>query len=349
MSYRNRKSNVKQSKQLHSPKQARQSQSKKLNIPLHQLIGRMYRALLKHGFYDNIYLNECGSVRPDPSITIPESCQDRRSGLRLYKGIGRYLFYESPCRIGRGSTFCSQQILNPNTRKCRMIPGTISCPLCAATNESIVTPCVPLRSNIRYRIQGLPFIVIPNAYPYLDTQFLITTKTHLDQMQVMNNRMAVDDLYQLFKGLLQTDRDVIFFNGVCGNSLFHFHCQYTTSRFPLFILDKSFTGLYQDHGFLGYSIVSEQSQSLSDFFEKIVRTGLTYNFMLRKVNSKQLQTIVFVRDCSLPDGVNDLNYGATELAGIIVSNTKSTTTAKELTEYLNATHSIDLYDRVLSS
>ena len=169
-------------------------------------------------------------------------------------------------------------------------------------------------------------------------------------MDIMNDPTHVAYLCQLFLKLLNHHRDVVFFNGICGNSLDHFHCQYTTSQFPIFNMDESFEGLYAQNGFLGYSIVCSDSQPFFAFLQRVqAAAGLTYNFIAHKVAKEKLQIIVFVRHCVVPAGVKDLNYGSTELAGVIVSGSKSNTTHQEFYDYINATHSIQNYLNIINS
>jgi hypothetical protein len=100
--------------------------------------------------------------------------------------------------------------------------------------------------------------------------------------------------------------------------------------------------------FRGYIIIinDKNHNMLYEYFKSIIDNELTYNFIARKVENG-IQMIIFVRHCVLPDGVSNLNFGATELSGIIVSNTKlDIVDTKDIEPYLNATNRLEDYNKI---
>jgi hypothetical protein len=308
-------------------------------------LDNIYNNLLLNGFYDNIYIKtECSNKTSDNSIEIPSSCKNRISNIEIYKKIGLFNLYKSPCRIGRGSTYCSK-----NVKKCKIIDNNEKCPLCNIINSDVVSPCNPLNKIIRKHIDSsFPLIIIPNAYPYLEKQFLIVTPSHCKQIDSLKNKINISNLFSIFNTILTIGKDVIFFNGICGNSLEHFHCQYTTTKFPLFEkISETHIGLYNDE-FRGYSIII--SNNIDLFVECtniIIENNLTYNFIARKVPNG-LQIVLFIRHCIITSDIKDLNFGATELAGIIVSNEEITIDEEDIKKYIDATNRYIDYKKINS-
>jgi hypothetical protein len=139
---------------------------------------------------------------------------------------------------------------------------------------------------------------------------------------------------------------VVFFNGYCGNSLEHFHCQYTISKFPIFENITVENGLLENPHFRGYVITgtgAELVQRMSVAISKIVAAGLLYNFIMRRIADGRLQAVLFVRSCKLASGMLDMNFGATELSGVIASAKKLKDTEEEIMAYVNYTNRAEDY------
>jgi hypothetical protein len=304
-------------------------------------IKKIYDKLVADGFYENIYLKVCNKIQKDNTITIPDFCESRISGLNKNSVVAGFELYISPCRIGRKSQYCSKQVIN-----CSIEDNMQKCPLCSILDNNTINPCFALNAKIITPLQTI-FLLVPNAYPYLDNQFLITTKTHFKQMDVINDN--IDILFQIFLNLLTIDRDVIFFNGICGNSLEHFHCQYTTSVFPIFTsLTKENSGFYEFSYFRGYVLNTSNYTDILGLITKIIDNDFTYNFIVRKIDDNTLQFVFFIRKCIVYN-IPDLNFGATELSGIIVGSTSedlSVFTEDNIMEYINQTNSKDNYNIV---
>jgi hypothetical protein len=329
--------NVSRKKRQHKRRNSRRNFRKKLgggNID----IKKIYDKLIADGFYENISVKVCDENKKDDTITIPDFCESRISGVNKNSVVAGFDLYISPCRIGRKSQYCSKQVIN-----CSIEDNIQKCPLCSILDNNTINPCVALNAKIITPLQSI-FLLVPNAYPYLDNQFLITTKSHFKQMDVINDN--IDILFQIFLNLLTTDKDVIFFNGICGNSLEHFHCQYTTSVFPIFTsLTKENSGFYEFSYFRGYVLNTSNYTDILGLITKIIYSDFTYNFIVRKIDNNTLQFVFFIRRCIIYN-IPDLNFGATELSGIIVGSTSEDLgvfTEDNIIEYINQTNSKDNY------
>ena len=66
---------------------------------------KIYEELVTNGFYDNIKLKICNSIKPNRSINIPAKCKSRLNAITQYKSIDNFIFYyrqtHSP-KIGNG-------------------------------------------------------------------------------------------------------------------------------------------------------------------------------------------------------------------------------------------------------
>ena len=301
----------------------------------------IYQELINNGFYKNISIKICKEEKNDDSIEIPEKCNDRLSGIEKINVVEGFDIYISPCRIGRKSKYCSNKIVD-----CSLIKDNeTNCPICFVINDTIINPCLPLNSKIKVTLND-NFLLLPNAYPYLEHQFLITTNTHYKQMNVFINDVFINELFTIFLQILNYD-DVLFFNGICGNSLEHFHCQYTTSQFPfLQQLEKTFSGFYNIYPFRAYVLNTSDYTDMLTLINKINDKGLTFNFITRKSNESTLQIIFFIRNCISDGSTLDLNFGATELSGIIVGtniNDITIFTKENIDNYINLTNNITNY------
>lgn len=293
---------------------------------------KLYTELVHSGFYDNIHLKLCNKTKNNNSIKIPNACRNRLNGIKEYKTIAGFEFFVSPCRVGRASKYCLGKI-----NECSIKPTEYKCPLCYTLDTDIVNPCEPLNKIIRKDITE-NLAIIPNAYPYLEKQFLITTKKHINQIQALNNFDFLSELYEVILSLLSTNDGVIIFNGVCGNSLEHFHCQYTQTKIPLLeILPIDFNGYFTQEYFRAFSLVAKNSREVSQLISTILENGLTYNFLVRKVQN-DLQFIFFIRNCIVPNGVENLNFDAPALGGYVVTTDKLNIDSVILEKYLDATN-----------
>ena len=308
-------------------------------------IDHIYNNLLYNGFYHNINIisdDPTKSIKDD-SITIPKSCNNRESNIVMYKMLGSFILLKSPCRIGRSSHYCSKKYCFKN---CSIIDNDNTCPICNIIDLNVISPCAPLNKIIRLRIQcEYPLIIIPNAYPYLEKHFLIVSPSHSNQIDSLKNEIIIYNLFTIFNTILKIGKGVVFFNGMCGNSLEHFHCQYTTTKMPLFEeMDETYEGIYNNNELRGYSIIiSDNIDLFITCTQIIIDNDLTYNFIVRKVN-KGLQIVLFIRYCKVPNGIKDLNFGSTELSGIIVSNEELSIDLNDIRNYINETNRLIDYD-----
>lgn len=315
-------------------------------------IDEIYQELIRSGFYENISLDICGEKKPDDTIVIPEECENRLSGIRKIIQLGDFEIYISPCRVGRTSKNCPKQVIKRETAtktECFLENTDISCPLCLVIDDSKVTPCEPL-THLRIGTLQLSanFILIPNAYPYLEKQFLITTPIHSSQIETLNQPDNVQQLYDIFIRILNLNEDMVFFNGICGNSLLHFHCQYTTSSVPMFrLLPIDFEGYYEHNLFRGFVLIATDYRQVLDVINRINLLNFTYNFICRKVNEHTLQFVFYIRFCDY-EHFKDLNLGSTELSGVIYSNSPPTYDLNDINDYLELTNNKNNYINFMS-
>jgi hypothetical protein len=317
-------------------------------------LASVYEQLKAGGFYDNINKLSFGSKTvnlPNINRQVKENrCADRVSNEEHYKTIGDYYkLYISPCRIGREIKNCAKKVVCVG-EQCVVKDPETTCPLCGVVKDTGVSPCSQLNKIIRTETGDEELIIIPNAFPYLERHFLITSKNHLKQ-DFINTAANLGRVVGIAERLLTAEAEaeaggVVFFNGYCGNSLEHFHCQYTISKFPIFENITVENGLLENPHFRGYVITgagAELVQRMSGAISKIVAEGLLYNFIMRRIGDGRLQAVLFVRSCKLAPGMIDMNFGATELSGVIASAKKLKNTEEEIMEYVNYTNRVSDY------
>ena len=292
---------------------------------------RLKQNLVDKGFY-NIITSSCN----DNNVTT--NCKDRISGLETGSiKDTEFITITTPCRIGRD--------INCMIKLCDQDQPTTLCPLCYFTNTN-KTVCSSIDKIEQYDLED-GFIMIPNAFPYLDNHFLITVREHKTQFEVVNNS-AINLLNKINKLLIINPTSVIFFNGMCGNSLEHFHCQITTTDFPIFNHVPLTNGLIDTQDFRGWfiSFSYENVYIFSDMIEKIKIHS--YNFILKK-NGDVFHCVFFIRqNCDTVEP--NLNFGSTELAGVIASSSKYNFPNKDdINKYLNITNNVSNYNFLITS
>lgn len=292
------------------------------------------QTLLDEGFY-NIITSSCNNNNNNNN-----RCRDRIDQIKIGNiQDTEFITITTPCRIGRdincmieSDNMCNQP--------------TITCPLCYFTKDTITTVCTNIDKIKQYKLDD-EFIMIPNAFPYLDNHFLITVRDHKTQFDIVN-RSAIGLLNNINKLLITNPTSVIFFNGMCGNSLEHFHCQITTTDFPIFKYipsNNGNNGLINTNGFRGWFIIF--SYESADIFYNMIKKlkDYSYNFILKK-NDDFFHCVFFIRkNC---DTVKpNLKFGSTELAGVIASN-KDIPNKDDIVNYLNITNNLSNYDFLLT-
>ena len=133
-----------------------------------------------------------------------------------------------------------------------------------------------------------------------------------------------------------------FLMEIVGNSLEHFHCQFTTTEFPIFFELPDFDGVINNKRFRGYYVKVYSSSKFRDLIRILTNKGISFNFILQKGIYNYFDIIFFVRNCNRIL-TKDLNFGATELAGLI--NTRNGKfKAKEIAKYMEETNNIINYN-----
>uniref|UniRef100_A0A6C0I574 HIT domain-containing protein n=1 Tax=viral metagenome TaxID=1070528 RepID=A0A6C0I574_9ZZZZ len=291
-------------------------------------IKKLKRKLLNKGFYD-IITSSCNTNNNNNNINL---CQNRIDQIKIGNiQDTEFITITTPCRIGRD--------INCMIESDTMCNSSITCPLCYFTKKNVETVCTSIDKIKRYNLDD-GFIMIPNAFPYLDNHFLITVSTHVTQFDMITN--SVIQLFgNIYKLLLTNPTGVIFFNGMCGNSLEHFHCQITTTEFPIFKYVPSKNGLINTHGFRGWFITFsyENRNIFYEMIDKLKKTS--YNFIL-KIHNDKFHCIFFIRNNCNKVRPN-LNFGSTELAGVIGSNKDNFPNKDVIDTYLDITNNVSNY------
>jgi len=224
-------------------------------------------------------------------------------------------------------------------------------------------------------IDGL--IILPNPFPYFYKQFLITTenlenKPHKTQRIFQNDFSYFLKVLKVANELCKQKDGIVFFNGICGNSLEHFHCQFAQQKLPIFdfidnkdgsednllTVEKGVQVLYNtkdnNQFFRGVVFSNFSMDNLSKkveiYVNELTKRGYLYNFIIRKKGSR-LQMVLFIRNCKVKKGTIDFNFGSTELGGISVKSERyyDTIGEKDIVKYLDETNSVwDIY-KVISA
>lgn len=282
--------------------------------------------LVEKGFYDII------SSRCYTSDKLYD-CQNREDNIKIGKiKDTKFITITTPCRIGRD--------INCMIKKSSDCSPGIKCPLCYFTQRKLDTICSAINKIELYDLEH-GFIMIPNAFPYLENHFLITVDEHKTQFEILNNSSI--ELLNNIKFLLSNNPNaVIFFNGMCGNSLEHFHCQITTTQFPIFSHVPSNDGLIDTNGFRGWFINFHYTDDtkFNDMIKKLEHQS--YNFIIN-LKDDIYQCIFFIRN-NCEKVVPNLNFGSTELAGIIGSNKDDFPTKDDIEKYLEETNNLSNYN-----
>ena len=296
------------------------------------------QTLVDEGLYD-IITSSCNNN----NIDNDKICKNRLDQLKTGNiQDTEFITITTPCRIGRDINCMIEPYTMCNS-------STISCPLCYFTNTNIKTVCTSIDKIKRYVLDD-GFIMIPNAFPYLDNHFLITVQDHKTQFEVVNSS-TIGLLNHINKLLITNPTSVIFFNGMCGNSLEHFHCQITTTDFPIFKYVQSNNGnngLINKNGFRGWFIIFsyESREIFYNMITKLKENNSSYNFILKKKDNF-FHCVFFIRkNCDTVE--NNLNFGSTELAGVIGSNKDNFPKKDDIDKYLTITNNVSNYDFLIT-
>jgi len=344
----------------------------KLNIYLNET----YKFLLANGFYNIVNEYNINSQYLDSIPEIPNwnDCLNRADKIQQYylphlKNLG-IEFFESPCRLGRNMTECSFNIKN------RKLSRDIlnNCVFCQTINNTDNSLCYPFRQYKMIYIDGL--VILPNPFPYFKKQFLITADVDYNSDHYTQTIFKEDFSYffkvlKVANELCKQKDGIVFFNGLCGNSLKHFHCQFATHRLPIFSflddhelskenfikIEPNIQVLFNDDSNKYFRGIVFSNMSLEDlgkkaevYINELTKLGYLYNFIIRKKRSK-LQMVLFVRNCKTKKGTVDFNFGSTELGGAIVKLTKFDNKLKEkdIVKYLNETNNVKDIVKVVKS
>lgn len=194
------------------------------------------------------------------------------------------------------------------------------------------------------------YYIEPNKFPYMDNQILIFSKTHLD---INNEGKEIGTQYSIkykeykndiFDYFILINRNIsVFFNGVCGNSLNHFHFHSTTLIFPIEKYLKEFKNnsniiheiKYNVYGIVinhycyrGIYLKTDISNKLylkylySIYIDYFIKRGYYISFLLYRIDN-ELNFVLFIQTKSGGP------YGASDLAGYFYSEKENKESLKE--------------------
>ena len=194
------------------------------------------------------------------------------------------------------------------------------------------------------------YYIEPNLFPYMDNQILIFSKTHLNinnEGKEIGTQYSIkykeykDDIFDYF---ILINRNIsVFFNGVCGNSLNHFHFHSTTFIFPIEKYLREFKNnsniiheiKYNVYGtvinhycYRGIYLKTDISNKLylkylySIYIDYSIKRGYYISFLLYRIDN-ELNFVLFIQTKSGGP------YGASDLAGYFYSEKENKESLKE--------------------
>lgn len=319
-----------------SPQCAKQFSSKdKLND--------LYSQMVSDGFFNSLnkFTGVNSNKKPSTNWT---GCEDR-SKIEEYKTneLGMK-FYITPCRIlGRYMDLCWGKIRDGDGVAVK--PAKKECVLCATIHNCKKSPCDPFNKIqiVTYTVKhsttlATTLVLLPNAFPYLPNHWLITTNNqgsdHHTQYDITEIEI-LKSLGSICEELCIEPNDTIFFTGMAGNSLEHFHAHYVQFNFPIYKIIEDYIEQFPV-GFIHkscsiYFLDKEQkwvtclvlrctninfliTNVLHVLLTKIEeQPTMTSNFSIHK-NGVNYECILFARKTGLK-GL--LNYGVNELMGYV--------------------------------
>lgn len=241
--------------------------------------------------------------------------------LKNLYAIGYYDSFEGQCKyrfVQREGTY---QGINFSCASCRVGRKQVSdilkgkCPLCHLFEPNLPLPL----TKIKFIDWSRRFIIIPNAFPYLENHINFISKQHETQ-DIIRQKHVIEDI-TFFYTQLGKHKWTLFFNHLIGNSLNHFHVHATTEKdFPIFNLIEArhkenkrkiqilkFTPCYK-----GILIYKPNPELLFAIISKI-EANEYLNFAW---SGKYF--VLFLRKWS-PDHPEANSIGSTELAGYILT------------------------------
>ena len=220
------------------------------------------------------------------------------------------------------------------------------------------------------------YYIEPNKFPYMENQILIFTKNHIKRNSEGKEIGAQDSIrykeYQndIFDYFILNKKNIsVFFNGLCGNSLEHYHFHSTTLIFPIEKYLREFKNnrnimyeiKYNIYGtvinhycYRGIYLKTDISNKLyfkylfSIYINYFIENGYYISILLYKIGN-ELNFVLFIQS---KDGGP---YGASDLAGYFYSNSKNNESLKKnsnriiniCNEYLiDYTELLRLYDNI---
>jgi hypothetical protein len=330
------------------------------------ILHAFYSKMETDGFF-NILEKDKTVVSFPPDYKYPSvqwnQCQDRRQDIKFHHDNEFGMkFYKTTCRLGRNLTLCNGYV---DTKEHTInVPQKDLCILCLTIRNAPNSPCLPFRAMKFIASHG--FLLFPNAFPYFPMHFLITTMDHTTQDAIATRELLLP-FGQIVQALCMVENDTIFFNGMCGNSMDHFHAHYVEFPFPIYPMlheyttasDQKITFTYQSEcriylvqnfrGWItGLLLHCKEIQPIMEcmhmFISSIGEIGATSNFIIHKKGSIY-ECILFVRRI-IPQS---LNYGANELGGIVAfMSEKQLPDTKKIELYLKASNRIEDVEEVLS-
>lgn len=329
------------------------------------ILHAIYSQMEADGFF-NILEKDTTVVSFPPDYKYPSvqwnQCRDRRQDIVLYyvNEFGMQ-FYKTTCRLGRNLTLCNGYVDTENDTI--YVPQKDLCMLCLTIRNAPNSPCLPFRAMKFIASHG--FLLFPNAFPYFSIHFLITTIDHTTQDAIATRELLLP-FGHIVQALCMVENDTIFFNGMCGNSMDHFHAHYVEFPFPIYPMLQEYmasgttskaAATYQScriylvqkfRGWItGFLLHCEEIHPIMEcmhlFISTIGEIGATSNFIIHK-KGPIYECILFVRRI-IP---HSLNYGANELGGVVASMYEKRPRTEDIASYFDASNRVEDVEEVLS-
>lgn len=244
------------------------------------------------------------------------TCATRKSKMQDFERPDDYFVERwTPCRVGRSKTE--------------------RCPIC---DVMLATERVgaPLNRAIGIQIVGLNNMAfIPNAFPYTSNHWLLVRTDHYwghyhNRRATQRGALRIKDVMRV---ALAWQSGSFFFNGMCGNSLEHFHVHFTSELLPLFRgndnqwkQNVSQCALKNRWGCMCYrgemfkftlSNYGQVARVVTEKAQALTKKGADINYA--GFVSKGVGHLLLIgRECA----ENKLGFGSSELAGLLTSADK---------------------------
>jgi hypothetical protein len=235
---------------------------------------------------------------------------------------------------------------NPNKLEKKMEK---KCVLCLMYQSDTKISPINLSRSLLWR----NYIISANTYPYFKNHMLILTTNHNhgrqgnrgSQIILHQNKNVISDMIDLY--ILLGQKGTMFFNGLIGNSQYHFHFHMTSENIPIKELLYKKNNLNFDifntkknnkififqqknknclKGIIFYGNKKTIKNEIFKFLKHLTKLGFLYNVLFIENKDKSLSqnitSIIYVRKKLKNKKITDHNMGATSIGGILLTDNK---------------------------